>query len=286
MDGWYAYSFIALILFGLQRFLYKVSAEEKCDTTVTTFAFMGTVTCIGTILFFAASEPVDNIPFLVFISMVNSMSFFTGTWMTIESLKHIPASTAMPLIRLSTVLVVIYGIFFFGDRPSPAQAAGIALAMAVIMIIAWSPSQQGSYRGKQLRGIAFAMTALVAGSVAAISSAYAALYVNKLAFIALSYFMGMLFSVGIKGTGGSTRVEGSAKKALTIGLCIGIINFAGFYALLQALARGPLSIIIPFTGLYFVVAVLLSAAIYGEKMSMGRVTALILTILAVIIMRF
>lgn len=286
MDNWYIFALAALVLFGIQRFLYKVSAEENCNTAVTTFAFMGTVTCLSTLVFFALGKEIENIPWLVFIALVNSLSFFAGTVLTIESLKHIPASVAMPLIRLNIILVVLYGVVFFGDQPSPWQGAGIVTALAVIMILARSPSPAGKSKGTVLRGVLYATAALFAGAVAAVSSAHAALTVNKPAFMALSYFLGTLFAIALHSRRGPAERGATTKKALLIGLAIGIVNFAGFYSLLQALACGPLSIIIPFTGLYFVVVVLLSVIVYGEKVDAARGFALVLTILAVVMMRF
>lgn len=286
MDSWYLFALAALVLFGIQRFLYKVSAEENCSTAVTTFAFMGTVTCLSTLAFFTLGGAIDNIPWLVFISLVNSLSFFAGTVLTIESLKHIPASVAMPLIRLNIILVVLYGMFVFGDQPSPWQGAGIAAALAVIFILARSPSPPGGATGTVARGILYAAAALVAGAVAAVSSAHAALTVNKPAFMALSYFLGTLFAIAMHKRREPAEGGAATKKALLIGLTIGIVNFAGFFSLLQALARGPVSIIVPFTGLYFVVAVILSAIVYGEKIDTARGFALVLTILAVVMMRF
>lgn len=286
MDNWYIFALAALVLFGIQRFLYKVSAEENCNTAVTTFAFMGTVTCLSTFVFFVSGEEIENVPWLVGISLVNSLSFFAGTVLTIESLKHIPASVAMPLIRLNIILVVLYGMFFFGDQPSPRQGAGIATALAVIIILARSPSPAGESQGTVLRGVIYATAALFAGAVAAVSSAHAALTVNKPAFMALSYFLGTLFAIALHSRRGTEEQGTATKKALFIGLVIGIVNFGGFYSLLQALACGPLSIIIPFTGLYFVVVVVLSVIVYGEKVDAARGFALVLTILAVVMMRF
>lgn len=274
------------MLFGIQRFLYKVSAEENCSTAVTTFTFMGTVTCLSLLLFFARGEGIENVPRLSFIALVNSLSFFAGTVLTIESLKHLPASVVMPLVRLNIVPVVLYGMFVFGDQPSPWQKAGIVTALAVIIILARSPASAGESRGNAVRGVLYAMTALCAGAVAAVSSAHAAHTVNKPAFMALSYFLGTLFAIALLRRGGTPRRGEASKKAFLIGPAIGLVNFGGFYFLLQALARGPLALIIPVTGLSFVVAVLLSLIVYGEKIDAARGLALVLTIIAVVMMRF
>ncbi|HET57330.1 MAG TPA: EamA family transporter, partial [Deltaproteobacteria bacterium] len=175
MNDWYLFSLAALILFGLQRFLYKVSAEEGCNSALTSLAFMGTVTCLSTLFFLFSRASIGNTAFLLVISTVNGLSFLAGTLASMEALKRIPATTVLPLIRLNTVLVVLFGIFYFGEKPSMSQYIGIVISLAVIIVLARS-SASGPAAGlsKTGRGIAYAAVALVAGAVAAVSSAFAA----------------------------------------------------------------------------------------------------------------
>lgn len=286
MNDWYLFSLIALVLFGLQRFLYKVSAEEGCNSALTTLAFMGTVTCLSILFFLFSRGTVDHTPFLIGVSTVNGLSFLTGTLASMEALKRIPATTVLPLIRLNTVLVVLFGIFYFGDKLSIYQYSGIVISLAVIITLArFSPALPSAGRRERGRGIAYAALALVAGAVAAVSSAFAALSVDKLAFMALSYLMGTIFSFTLYRRRAFTGCAATVRKTMGIGICIGIINFAGFYALLHALATGPVSVIVPATGLYFVIAVLLSVVVYREKLDVIRFSALVMTVAAVILLR-
>ncbi|OPL15816.1 MAG: hypothetical protein AVO39_06910 [delta proteobacterium MLS_D] len=286
MNDWYLFSLIALVLFGLQRFLYKVSAEEGCNSAITTLAFMGTVTCLSTLFFLFSRGTINNTSFLVGISIVNGLSFLTGTLASMEALKRIPATTVLPLIRLNTLLVVLFGIFYFGDKLSMYQYGGIVISLAVIITLArFSPALPSAGQRETGSGIVYAAVALVAGAVAAVSSAFAALSVDKLAFMALSYLFGTVFSFALYHRRAFTGSAVMVRKAVGIGICIGIINFAGFYALLHALATGPVSVIIPATGLYFVIAVLLSVVVYREKLDVIRFSALVMTVAAVILLR-
>jgi uncharacterized membrane protein len=75
------------------------------------------------------------------------------------------------------------------------------------------------------------------------------------------------------------------KEALTIGFVMGLINFIGFYAFLKALSAGPLSIIISIVGMQFVIAVVLSAIIYKERMNFLRVLGILLTGVSILLLR-
>lgn len=286
MNTWYVLAIISLFLFGIQRFLYKVSAVEKCNTAWTTFSFMGTVAFIGAIFFFFGNNAISDPPLLIALSLINGLSFLTSTIMTIEALKYIPTSRAMPLIRLNTGVVVILSVILFHDRLSGFQIAGIGIAIGVIIMLAHHSAVNSDPKNMAARGFVMALIALASGSIAALSSKYAALHVNKLAFIALSYFLSMLLSLALRGFLRGPGVQANQGKALLLGFSMGIFNFAGFYSLLHALERGPLSVIMPVTGMYFVVVIALSVLFYKEKIDFSRCLAVILTVVSIILMRF
>lgn len=285
MLNWYIFSIVALIFMGIQRFLYKVSAERRCPTAWTTFSFMTTVTLLSVVFFFLRGESISNAKMLWLTAALNSGSFLAGTITHIEALKHIPASVVYPVIRLNMVIVVLFSLFYFHDRLSLHQVVGIALAIVVILILTRDMDDKETKYGNIRKGLMLVSISVISGSVASISSKLAALYTNKLAFMSLSYFMGACFSLGL-----TTRLEkGGAKKnhkeALTIGFLMGIINFVGFYAFLKALSAGPLSIIVSMVGMHFVIAVILSALIYKERITFLRVLGTLLTVVSIVLLR-
>jgi drug/metabolite transporter (DMT)-like permease len=283
MQSWFVLTLIALLLFGIQRFLYKVSAERNCNTAWTTFAFMGTVTILSTLSFFALGQSVNNLKFLLFISLINSLSFVSGTIATIEALKYISTSVAYPLIRLNTGIVVIFSIWYFGDRLSIFQITGIMIAITVILILTTLDDGSRVPTKDPRRAVLLVIVALFSGAIAAISSKFAALEVNLLAFMAISYAMSMIVSLCLRKKLGS--VGTNRNEALIIGFLIGLVNFGGFYSLLRALSSGPLSIIIPITGMYFVISIILAFLFYRERLNAQRVVAILFTASAIILMR-
>jgi uncharacterized membrane protein len=285
MADWYAFAILALFLMGLQRFLYKVSAERKCNTAWTTFSFMATVALLSSILFTARQETVADVPFLVFIALLNSGSFLIGTMAHIEALKHVPAAIAYSITRLNIVLVVIFSVVFLNDQPSPCQMIGIACAVAVIVVLTRQPGDHGSSYGEIKQGLIYVTISVICGAVAGISSKYAAVHTDILAFMALSYAIGAVVSLGLRGRFETVGAKGKTKDAFIIGIVMGLINFAGFYAFLKALTSGPLSIVASITGMHFVIAVVLSVFIYREKLTPFRAVGVLLTIVSIILLR-
>jgi uncharacterized membrane protein len=109
---------------------------------------------------------------------------------------------------------------------------------------------------------------------------------NPLAFMAVSYLLSSLFSFGFRNKLAPETAQANFKEALIIGIIIGIINFAGYYTFLKALALGPLSIVISIISLHFTIAILLAVMIYKEELSPSRIVGIGLTILSIILLHY
>ncbi|MBN2126718.1 MAG: EamA family transporter [Deltaproteobacteria bacterium] len=285
MDAWYPYAVTALLLMGTQRFLYKVSAERKCNSAWTTFSFMGTVSVLSSLFFFFGGGPVSEVLFLVGIALLNSLSFLAATLTHMEALKHLPSSIAYPLIRLNGVVVVVFSFLFFRDRISLIQGIGILLAMAVIVILTGAFEEGEQAHGNRRRGLLLASISVLAGAVASISSKFAAMYTDKLAYIAVSYIAATLCSFAIRNRMQTGEANRNHRDALVIGGVMGVINFGGYFAFLKALSIGPLSLIVSITGMHFVIAVVLAMLIYRERLTPMRILGIVLTGVSLILMR-
>jgi drug/metabolite transporter (DMT)-like permease len=285
MKNWYVLSIAALVLMGVQRFLYKVSAERECDTAWTTFSFMATVTVLSAVFFLSLKQTLTDARMLLLTAGINSASFVLGTITHIEALKHVPSGVVYPIIRLNMVVVVLFSVLFLHDHVSLHQVLGILLAIAVIVILTRDAEERKGSLGSIRKGLFLVFVSLISGSVASISSKFAAVYSNKLGFMALSYFLGTLFSAALIHRSSKERSGGSRKDAVRIGLLMGLINFLGFYTFLAALSVGPLSIIVSITGLHFVIAVLLSVIVYKEKLNRTRILGMGLAVASILFLR-
>jgi drug/metabolite transporter (DMT)-like permease len=285
MEGWYLFAIVALLCMGTQRFFYKVSAERKCNTAWTTLAFMTTVAVMSSIVFLVRNESVANLPFLFFIAFVNSSAFLVATVSHIEALKYAPAAVVYPIIRLNIVVVVIFSILFFKDQLSIYQAIGVGLAIAVIFILTRQIEDKKSADQRSNRGLVFIFMALIAGVIATISSKFAVINTNKIAFMAVSYAISTIYAFGLRNKLQTDEASTNLKEALFIGLAMGVINFAGYYSFLKAIFMGPLSITVSIVGMHFVIAIILSAWVFKEKLTSMKIIGILLTVFSVILMR-
>lgn len=283
--NWYTLSIIALFFIGTQRFLYKISVQRGCNAAVTTFTFMGTVTCISFVLLLFSDTPLGPISSLVFISLVNSISFTLATLTHMETLKYLPVNVAYPIIRLNLALVVIFSVLFFGDSLSVWQIAGIFVAIFAILILAKSPDTRETGVRDIRRGFLLLTVCVLSGAVASISSKFAAMETNKLAFITLSYLLGTSFAFALRNRVSEKKADSRNRDAVMIGICMALLNLVGFYLFLLALDRGPLSIVVSIISLHFVIPIVLSAIFYSEKLRKIHFIGIGLTVVSVIFLR-
>ena len=286
MDSWYLPALLALLLMGIQRFFYKVAAERNYPTQWVTFAFMATVTLLSAGTYLFQQHLVVNIVVLATVALINSISFLVATVSHIEALKYIPASIAYSIIRLNVVVVAVFSIVYFKEQISLLQGIGLLTAVSAMIVLT---SQMGADKTttvqRKRQGAVFLVLALLSGSAASISSKFAAMYTDKLAFMALSYLMGMLGSLAIPKDVSRHKVTACRRPALGLGIIMGGFNFAGFYAFLYALERGPLSLIAAIVGMHFVIAIILSGLIYHEQIRPAGLVGILLTILSIVLIR-
>lgn len=287
MEGlsWHVLSVISMVLMGAQRFLYKVSAEKGCPTAWTTFSMMATVATLSGLLYLLRGGPTVDPGFLWLIALINSGSFALATMSHMEALKRVPAAVAYPIIRLNTAVVILFSIIVLGERVTGWQVLGMAVALAVIVSLTREVSAKTPSSGQSKYGLTLVFVSMLCGAIASVSSKFAALHTSKLGFMALSYFIGTLFAVGLAKRPRTEKGRKDTLWALIIGLTMGVINFFGFYVFLTALSLGPLSVVVTITGMHFVIAVLLSAWIYAEKITLTRALGVVLTIVSVVLLR-
>lgn len=281
VNSWFWFSLAAFFFMGLQGFLYKVAAEKRCDTALTTFVFMS----ISFALWMCLREPVGNLSALIMLALINSLSFLVATMTFIETLKYIPAATAFSFARLNLVTLTVFSIAWFHDRLSPYQISGIMIALAAMVAMSKGMVGDGTRIEHTKRGAVFLIVSLFASAIAGISSKFAAMSVCKLSFLAIVYAIAALCSLVLTKKPAGPVSRDSNRTTLIIGVAMGILNFFGYYAFLSALSQGPLSLVASITGMHFVVSVVLSVLIFKEHLTVVRIIGFFLTILSIILLR-
>ena len=282
--NWYWLAIIGLIMFGVQNFLYKVSAKHKCNSAWTSFSFMGTVFILSSGLFVFTEQKIDNSSVVLFLAIAGAVVFVVSTITRMEALKHIPVNIAYPILNQNKVFVVIFGMVYFNEILSIYQLMGVAIAIIVIFLLT-KKREDKELTDKDFKlGLILIGIAFVTGFLSSIIIKFSAMLVNILGYIAIVYFFNMLFSFLVRKKVHREDDNDNHKVAIIIGIIIGVVNFIGFYAVLQAMKMGPLSIIAIITGFGLIVATILSILIYNEKLTQRKLLAIVLSIVSIILL--
>lgn len=285
MISWYGYSLAALLLLGAQRFLYKVAAHHGFASGRVTTVFMATVTLLSCGLYLFQPHAQPSLYPLVMLSLANSLSFTVSTRANIEALRHLSAGIIFPLTRLSLACVVVVSLIWFDETLTIGQWLGMILAFSVIYLLSQEARFDAASPQALRRGLSLVLVCILCGTVASVSSKLAAVSTDKAAFMALSYLVGTLFSGLTSRVKKDTPLRQSWWPTVALGGAMGVLNFLGFYAFLNALESGPLSAIILITGMHFIIAMVLSVLIYREAVTWRRVAAMVLTVGTVVLLK-
>lgn len=287
MLDWYVFALLGFFLIGLQRFLYKVAASRGYSASRTTFSFMLTVALLSGFLYILWPTPLASPGLLLVFSLINSLGFVSATVAHISALRYLSGSIVFPVIRLNIVLVLLFSLLVLSESLDALQWLGVALSVLAFFLFSGmdDPDPDSTYSRNRKGWMALGL-ATVSGAVATVSSKLAADLGNLLAFIAISYAFSTLFSWLWMHISPEGREEGGkGQAAIWLGAGIGALNLAGFYFYLWALSLGPLSIVATINGMHFVVPVILSVAIYRDRLTVPRLVGIGATCAALILFR-
>ena len=109
--------------------------------------------------------------------------------------------------------------------------------------------------------------------------------VLKLNYMFISYSLAFLFTSAAR-----KFIIPSPKRPVgfgfaALGAAAGVLNFLGYWLVLTAWSRGPLSLIQAILSTTMVITIILAAIFYGEKFTPRNVLAIILSLTAVLLIK-
>ena len=292
MEIWIVYTLVATLLYGILNFLFKAAAERghDADGLVTIVGLSVALLAWGT-FWTTTPQPWAEItrPVLIY-AFFNGLFFALGSLAKYGALKRAPAAIVFPLNRLNTLAVMAIGFTFFHEVPRPMQILGIVAGISVLGVI--TLEQRVHFRGAGQKvvaaGILLALASAVFTSLSmTVGKLLAESSTNRLAYIGASYTLVFFFTLGRSLLARRNRSEPSGRRVgemAAFGAAIGLLNFGGYFLVLQAFGSGPISLSQAIFGSSIVVPIMLSRWLYHEKLTRLRLVAVGLAILSVVFM--
>lgn len=216
------------------------------------------------------------------LGIMGGVAYVTAYLFLVRVVRFKGISISTAVVRLAVLFPVVFSVFLWGERPSWAQSAGVALAVVSLPLLGADGSAQGSktdIRGMALTGALFLTNG---GCLMAIRGFHQVGPRDEQAL-----FFSVLFDTAAVVSVIAWWMDraGSSKRDVVPGLFLGLWNTMGGFMLLVALRTLPGVVVFPFSSsLAVVLTTLVAMWAWGERFGkIGTVGMALATVAAVLI---
>lgn len=264
----------ALLCFGLGDLIYKQGAAAGAQP----HQFLMLQSWVFTPIVFVyalATHQLEFVPGTLWGALAG-VFILTGFYNFAYSLKTGSISINAPVFRLSFVITAALAVALLGEPPTAAKAAGIALALAAAwLLLGGAGGPQREDRGSLIR-------VLVATVAVGIGN-----FIYKLGLQAGATPASIIFAQGCAVVVGATLFvawkEGRVRAEAPVRRFApraAVVLAAAFSLLIEALARGQASVVVPVAQMGFVVTALVGTLFLGERFTLRKGAGLLAALAA------
>jgi uncharacterized membrane protein len=273
------YALLTLFCFGLNDLLFKRAAQHGEASHQ-----MMMVLTLTMLPFFAAygvlTQSVVPDPSALWGSLGGLFAFY-GFYNFSRSLSSGAVSVLSPIFRLQFVVTAVLALVFLGEYPSVVKIGGLVLAIAAVWLL------QGSAAGANVEvpreAIARVLLATVAVGIA--------FFLFKLALrqgaTPASVLLCQVIALSSASTALSVYLDRGfavSPAVLRYGIPFGVSQAIGFGALIEGLAIGEASILVPIAQLSFVITAIVGLTFLKEAVTTRKMAGLAAAVAAVVIL--
>jgi drug/metabolite transporter (DMT)-like permease len=210
----------------------------------------------------------------------------TGVALLYRALAISSMAIAAPITAVCAVIVPVAVSIALGERPGTGPLAGIALALASIVLVSQQRAAsdvtvaQGFSPAVRSSGIATALASGVAIGLFFLAVAQMRQEAGLWPLIAARGVSVSMFATLALMTKRSLRMPGSVIRIAVAG---GVLDMLANVLYLVASRYGPLSIVVTLSSLYPAGTVLLARTVLGERLSWPQVIGVICALVAVVL---
>jgi len=273
------YALLTLFCFGLNDLLFKRAAQHGAASHQ-----MMMVLTLTMVPFFVAygvlTRSVVPDPAALWGSLGGLFAFY-GFYNFSRSLSSGAVSVLSPIFRLQFVVTAVLALVLLGEHPSVVKIGGLLLAIAAVWLL------QGSAAGAKVEvpreAIARVLLATVAVGIA--------FFLFKLALrqgaTPASVLLCQVVALSSASTALSVYLDRgftASPAVLRYGIPFGVSQAIGFGALIEGLAIGEASILVPIAQLSFVITAIVGLTFLKEAVTARKLVGLAAAVGAVILL--
>ncbi|NKB47154.1 MAG: EamA family transporter [Legionellales bacterium] len=267
---WLWAALLSTFAFGFGAFLLKVAAHRGYHSGPTLLGlYLPGVVLFAIPVFIESAWSIQSTVLLA--SLLIGAGSIVGNITFLKALMLGPGNLTIPLINTHLILIVVMSITLFGEILTGQMILGISLLLLATSLITYNPTKTQSLVSKWWF-VYVVLTILFVFIRNGGLKVTQELSFNNYLILFYSYLGGVLFSVCQIWMHPSSIH--ACYPAIRLGLITGVFSFLGLYLYAYALETGPASIVAPIYTTYSLVAVMLCAIFYKEKLQMPQKIAL------------
>lgn len=280
----FLWTIAATVLAGIQLFVQKVIAHEGRDAALSglmMYAISGALA--AAVLLSLRQWPQEWIVISLFGLAAGTMHSI-GNYIRIEGLKYIDTVLFFPINKvLGPLAVVIGGVWFFGDQLTLQYYIGIALSLAVPLLLL-SASEHRRQNNLSL-GFVFVVISTLLTSFSMLVTKEGLSHDSQIWLVlSMSQIAGTACSLGIfiKRNGLHAKsIVAINRRDVLLGLLMGVLGFLSTITLFHAVQGGLVSLVYVIHAHYILIPIVLSVLIYGEHINLRKTAAIVVSLLAI-----
>jgi len=253
----------ASLSWGLGDFLAGLRTRRLPVVTVLVVSQAAGLCTIALVVAIRGSGPPDGR--YLFLGSLAGVAGAVGLAALYRGLAVGPMSVVAPISGTAAVVPVVAGVVT-GERPSAAQAAGIALAVVGVVLASRAHASDGGHAARA-EGAGLALVAALAFGLLLVALGEASEgdpYWGTFAMRATSFSLLVLTALVLRPS------LALRERDLPVLLFIGVLDTAGNALLAVATTKSLLALAAVLAQLYPVVTVLLARLLLGERISRGQ----------------
>ena len=264
----------ALLCFGLGDLIYKQGAAAGAQP----HQFLMLQSWVFTPIVFVyalATHQLEFVPGTLWGALAG-VFILTGFYNFAYSLKTGSISINAPVFRLSFVITAALAVALLGEPPTAAKAAGIALALAAAwLLLGGAGGPQREDRGSLIRVLVATVAVGIGNLIYKFGLQAGATPASIIVAQGCAVVVGATLFVAWKegGIRAGAPVRRFAPRAA-------VVLAAAFSLLVEALARGQASVVVPVAQMGFVVTALVGTLFLGERFTLRKGAGLLAALAA------
>ena len=260
-ESWVALSIAAFLVWSVSAFLPKLAVQSLSPFEVLVYSTLGCLAFVPVLFLFSAIAMAWS-PAGIFWAAISGVFGMLAQLFYIFALRDGKSSVVFIVTALYPIVAAAFAFFILKEQPSAFQYAGIALALAALVLVVG-----GETSGEQVAGkgrvwlwhcfwafLFFGLWAFFPKLALQTLSAGDVLIYEQIGNVAV--MLGVL--AWLKGRVGVSR------RGVSLAFCGGFVAMGGVFLYFTALHLGPVSTVTTLSALYPVGSVLLARLILKE----------------------